>query len=190
MIQWLQTVSTWRRLSNMQERTINRFSSITELQSALKKELEILQKKTDEYSQLIGEKLRNTQTEDPKEIEEFKTMLDGPQDAKKKPIKKKESKQWREVQSVMIYDGIGLKGELEIYFKSLDELKLKLDKIKKISESVDDLVAKGFRKDLGIIATMSGDLSFSIVFLKSAPRRAKFAYKTIFDVEAENQIAV
>ena len=173
-----------------QERTITKFSTITELQSELKKEIESLQKKTDEYSTQIGEKLRNTQTEDPKELEEFRTMLDGPQDSKKKPVKKKESKQWREVQSLSIYDGIGLKGELEIYFKSLEELKLKLEKLKKISESVDALVSQGFKKDLGIISMISGDLSFKLAFLRNVTRKAKFTYKTIFDVEAEKHIAI
>ncbi len=174
----------------MQERTIIKFSTITELQSALKKEIDSLQKKTEEYSIQIGEKLRNSQTEDPKELEEFRTTLDGPQDSKKKPVKRKESKQWREVQSLSIYDGIGLKGELEIYFKSLEELKLKLEKLKKISESADTLVSQGFKKDLGIVAMIGGDLSFKMAFLKSVPRKAKFSYKTIFDVEAENHIAI
>lgn len=172
----------------MQERTINKFNSITDLQSALKKEIDELQKKTDECSKIIGEKLRDVQTEDPKELEEFRTALDGPQDPKKKPVKKKESKQWKEVQSLSIYDGVGVKGEIEIYFKGLEELKIKLEKMKKISESVDALVTQGFRKDLGVVTVMSGDLSFKIAFLKSVSRRAKFAFKSIFDVEVENPI--
>lgn len=172
------------------ERVTLRFNSITELQSELKKELDLLQKQTDEYSKTIGEKLRNTQAEDAKEFEELKAMLDGPQDSKKKPIKKKDSKQWREVQSLMIFEGLGLRGELEIYFKSLDELKAKLENLKKVSESLDSLVSQGFRKDLGIVAMIGGDLSFKVAFLKSAPRKAKFSHKAIFEAEAENPIAV
>ena len=174
----------------MQERAIFRFSTITELQSALKKEIGLLQKEADDYSKSIGEKLRDAQTDDPKELEEFRTMLDGPQDSKKKPVKRKESKQWREVQSLTIYDGIGLKGELEVYFKSLDELNTKLEKLKKISESVDTLDSQGFRKDLGIVTMMGSDLTFKIAFLKAIPSKTKFTYKTIFDVEAENPIAI
>lgn len=174
----------------MEERTIIKFSSITELQTKLKKEIDTLQKKTDECSKVIGEKLRNVQTEDAKDLEEFKTMLDGPQDAKKKPIKKKESTMWKDINSLSIYDGIGLKGEIEIYFKSLEELKTKLEKLKKISESVDVLISKGFRKDLGVVAMLSGDLSFRISFLKNVSQRPKFAYKTIFEVEAEKPIAI
>lgn len=174
----------------MQERIVYRFNSITDLQTALKNETDKLQKKTDEYSKIIGEKLRDTQTEDPKELEEFRTALDGPQDPKKKSAKRKESKQWKEVQSLSIYDGLNMKGEIEVYFKSLEELKIKLEKIKKISESVDGLVSRGFRKDLGVLAVMSGDLSFKIAFLKNASRRKKFAFKSIFDVEVENPVVI
>ena len=124
----------------MQERVIFRFGTVTELQSALKKELDKLQKETEEYSKSIGEKLRNVQTEDPKEMEEFKTALAGPKDPKKKqPVKKKESKQWKEIQALRIFDGIGVRGELEIYFKSLEELNIKLEKLKKISAAAGKL---------------------------------------------------
>jgi len=174
----------------MRERAILRFSTISELQDELKKRVDKLQKETEEYSKAIGEKLRSVQTEDPKEMEEFKTMLSGPQDPKKKPVKRKESKQWKEMQALTIFDGIGIKGELEIYFKSLEELNAKLEKLKKVSESVDSLVAQGFRKDMGAVVLLGSDLTFRISFLKGVPPKAKFTYKTIFDVEAENPIAL
>ena len=174
----------------MEERVVLRFSTISELQSELKKQLDKLQKETEEYSKAIGEKLRNTQTEDPKEMEEFKAILAGPQDPKKKPARRKESKQWKEMQALTIFDGIGIKGELEIYFKSLEELNAKLEKLKKVSESVDTLVSQGFRKDMGAIVFLGSDLTFRISFLKGVPPKAKFTFKTIFDVQAENPIAL
>lgn len=173
----------------MQEITITKFRTITELQSEIKKELDELQKKIDEYSKQVGEKLRSTETEDPKEMEEFKTMLDN-KDPKKKTVKKKDSKQWMEFQALSIYDGIGFKGELEIYFKALEELKAKLEKFKKIEGSIDALISQGFRKDLGVLAVIGRDLSFRLVALKTTARKAKFSYKTIFDVEAEKPIAL
>src|SRR5574340_730443 len=171
----------------MQERTITKFRTITELQSEIKKELDELQKKIDDYSKQVGEKLRSTEKEDPKEIEEFRTMLDD-KDPKKKPVKKKDSKQWMEFQALSIYDGIGFKGELEVYFKTLEELKAKLEKLKKVEGSIEALISQGFRKDLGLLVVMGGDLSFRMVALKNAERKAKFSYETIFDVEAENAI--
>lgn len=175
----------------MQERSVFRSSTITELQSTLKKEIEKLQKEIEEYSKTIGEKLRDAQTEDPKEMEEFKAILAGPQDPKKKqPVKKKESKQWKEMQALTIFDGIGLKGELEIYFKSLEALNAKLEKLKKVSESLDSLVTQGFRKDIGVVALLGSDLSFRLSFLKGVAPKTKFTYKTIFDVEAEKPIVL
>lgn len=171
----------------MQERAISKFRTITELQSEVKKELEEIQKKIDGYSKHVGEKLRNIETEDPKEMEEFRTMLND-KDPKKKAVKKKDSKQWMEFQVLSIYDGIGSKGELEMYFKTLEELKTKLEKFKKIEGSIDALVSQGFRKDLGVLVVIGGDLSFRMVALKNIARKAKFSYKTIFDVEAEKPI--
>ena len=174
----------------MKERVILRFSTISELQAELKNRIDRLQKETEEYSKVIGEKLRSTQIEDPKEMEEFKAALEGPQDPKKKLTKRKESKHWKEMQALSIFDGIGIKGELEIYFKSLEELNAKLEKLKKVSESVNSLVAQGFRKDMGAIVMLGSDLTFRIAFLKGVPPKAKFTYKTIFDVQAENPIAL
>jgi len=173
----------------MQERTVIKFRTITELQTEIKKESEELQKKIDEYSKQIGEKLRSIETEDPKETEEFRAMLDN-KDPKKKTVKKKESKQWMEFQALSIYDGIGFKGELEMYFKTLEDLKAKLEKIKKIDLSIDALITQGFRKDLGVLVVIGGDLSFRMVALKNLARKTKFTYKTIFDVEAEKPIAL
>lgn len=173
----------------MQERTITKFRTITELQSEIKKELDELQKKIEEYSKHCGEKLRSIETEDPKEMEEFRAMLDD-KDPKKKAVKKKDSKQWTEFQALSIYDGIGFKGELEVYFKTLEELKTKLEKFKKIEGSIEALISQGFRKDLGVLVVIGGDLSFRMVALKNTARKAKFSYKTIFDVEAEKPIAL
>lgn len=160
-----------------------------ELQHTLKKEIDLLQKKSDEYSKLIGEKLRDGQSSTPGEFDEIKAVLDAPKDGKKKPVKKKESTQWKQFQSVQIYDGICLKGELEIYFQGLEALKIKLEKLKKISESIDALLAQGLKKDLGCLVLITVD-SFRMTFLRGSQKKARFAYKSIFSVEAEKPIEV
>ena len=174
----------------MQERELIKFNTVSELQLALKKELDLMQKKSEEYSKLIGEKLRSEQTANSTEFDEIKAALEGPKDPKKKPTKKKESTQWKQFESVQIYDGISMKGELEIYFQTLEELKAKVEKLKKIAESVDKLVSQGLKKELGGLVMMSGDLSFRITFVGSGQSKPKFAYKSIFDVEAENLIEI
>ena len=174
----------------MQERELVKFNTVSELQLALKKELDSMQKKSDEYSKLIGEKLRSQQTANSAEFDELKAALEGPKDPKKKPIKKKESTQWKQIESVQIYDGISMKGELEIYFQTLEELKAKVEKLKKIVDSVDKLITQGLKKELGGLGMMSGDLSFRIAFIGSAQAKSRFAYKSIFDLEAEDPIEI
>ena len=77
-----------------------------------------------------------------------------------------------------------------MYFKTLEDLKAKLEKIKKIDGSIDALITQGFRKDLGVLVVIGGDLSFRMVALKNIARKTKFTYKTIFDVGAEKPIAL
>jgi len=173
----------------MQEHEVLKFNTMEELQRTLKKELDMLQKKSDEYSKLIGEKLRDSQSDTPGEFDEIKAMLEGPKDAKKKPVKKKESTQWKQFQSVQIYDGICLKGELEIHFQGLEVLKIKLEKLKKISESVDALLAQGLKKELGCLVLITVD-SFRMTFLRGGQKKSRFAYKSIFTVEAEKPIEI
>ena len=174
----------------MQEREIIKFNTVAELQITLKKELDLMQKKSEEYSKLVGEKLRSGQGGNPGEFEELKAMLEGPKDPKKKPSKKKETKNWKEFDSVQIYDGIGLKGELEIYFQALEETKLKVEKLKKIVDSIDKLVTQGLKKELGCLVMMTGDLSFRMSFLGAGQAKPRFGYKSIFNVEAENPIEI
>ena len=173
----------------MQEKEIIKFDTVSELQSTLKKELELMQKKCEEYSKSVGEKLRSQQGESSTAFDEIKAALEGPQDGKKKPTKKKQSTQWKQFESILIYDGVGLKGELEIYFQGLEEVKLKEEKLKKIVDSVDKLITQGLKKELGCLAMINGDMTFRIAFRSSQPK-AKFGYKSIFNVEAEKPIAI
>ena len=173
----------------MREHEVLKFDTMAELQVTLKKELEYLQKQSDEYSKLIGEKLRENQSSSPGEFDDIKTVLEGPKDPKKKPTKKKESTQWKQFQAVEIYDGICLKGELEIHFQGLEALKIKLEKVRKISDSIDALLSQGLKKDLGCLVLLTGD-SFKMTFLRGGQKKSRFAYKSIFTVEAEKFIEI
>jgi len=174
----------------MREHEVVKFDTTEELRVTIKKEIELLQKKSDEYSKLIGEKIRDSQSAIPGEFDEIKAMLEPPtKDGKKKPIKKKDSTQWKQFQSVQIYDGICLKGELEIHFQGLEAIKARLEKLKKISESIDALLSQGLKKDLGCLVLISGDL-FRMTFLRGSQTKSRFAYKSIFSVEAEKPIEI
>lgn len=170
----------------MQEGKILHFRTIIELQSSLEKELNDLKKKSEEYSGTIGEKLRIVETTNPTDVAELKEKLTGPIDPKKKTVKKKDKNtNWHSFGDILIYDGMGLKGELDLYFKALEAMKSKIEILQKAKNSVDELISKGLKKDLGCVILMNNNLSFEMVFVKTAEQKTKFSYKSIFDVGVE-----
>ena len=176
----------------MQREKIMTFHTINDFQLSLEKGLEDLKKRSEEYSKLIGEKLRDPQTDNSKELAELKEKLEGPTDPKKKKtVKKKDQKaNWLNFDAISIYDGIGLKGELELYFKALEDVKQMIEKLQKVKESVDSLVSKGLKMDLGCMIFMENELPFEMTFVKSLVPKAKFSYKAIFSVEKERPIEI
>jgi len=170
------------------------FHTVEEMQSFLTEDLAELKKISDEYSQLIGEKLREKTTDNAAELTELKEKLEGPADPKKKkPMKKKDQKaNWHNLDAILVYNGIGVKGELELYFKASEALKLKIDKVQKAKETIDTLLARGLKKDLGCVVLMNNDLVIEMTFIKTAEPKAKFSFKSIFNVEAEqlNEIKI
>jgi predicted ATPase len=159
-----------------------------ELQTHLVNHLKILKKKSEEYSEAIGEKIRfeNT-TNDSTEIAELKEKLEGSTDPKKKKeVKKKNNESnWHDLGSISFYDGIGTKGELEIYFKALEKIKSDIEKIEKTKESIGNLISKGVKRELGCIALLNHDMSLQVCFVKTGKPKTKFSYKSIFTIPSE-----
>ncbi len=167
---------------------IMQFHTIGELQSSITNHLQILKKKSEEYSELIGEKLRSQNTtNDSTEMAELKEKLEGPADPKKKkPVKKKDQKtNWYDMGPIWVYDGVGTKGELEMYFKALEDMKSRIEKLEKIKGAVDDLISKGVKRELGCTALLNHDLVLQISFIKAGQPKAKFSYKSIFNLPGE-----
>ena len=164
------------------------FHSIEELQSHLGNSLKTLKSKSEEYSEIIGEKIRfeNT-TKDSTEITELKEKLEDTIDSKKKkPVKKRDqSTNWHDLGPISFYDGIGTKGELEIHFKALEKTKTEIEKIEKIKNAVDNLISKGIKRELGCIALLNHDFTLQVCFVKTGQPKAKFSYKSIFNVPGE-----
>ncbi|MDE1764597.1 MAG: hypothetical protein KGH88_10215, partial [Thaumarchaeota archaeon] len=164
------------------------FHNILEFKSSLEKDLEVLKRRSEEYSSRIGEKLRVNDVSNESDLADLREKIAGPIDPKKKkPVKKKDQKgSWHDLGGVFIYDGIGLRGELEIHFKALEEVKSRIEKLQKIKESMDNLVSRGVKKDLACATFLNRDLMLDMAFTKSAAPSAKFTYKSIFNVEAEH----
>jgi len=170
---------------------IHNFRSISDLQKSLDDSINTLKRRSDELSNTIGEKLRVTESADAADLQEFRNKIEGEtSDPKKKKTaksttKKKDQKSnWHNLDSVSIYDGLSTKGELEIYFKALEQTKSELEKITKIKESIDGLSNRGLKDDLGCLFMLNNELPAEIAF-KKMPARKKFAFRAIFAVPKE-----
>ncbi|SRR5579885_175975 len=171
----------------MEEGKIMSFRNVMAFKSALEKDLEDLKRRSEEYSKTIGEKLRANDTTNEADLSDLREKIAEPSDPKKKkPVKKKDQKgNWHDMGGVFIYDGIGLKGELEICFKALEDVKSRIEKLQKIKESVDGLVSRGVKKDLGCTSFLGRDFLLDMAFTKSSSTQTKFSFKSTFKVDAE-----
>ena len=112
---------------------------------------------------------------------------------KKKKGKKGLSDKWYNLNEILVYNGIGLKGELELYFKAVDELKDKLENLQRCLSTLNTVIEKGLKKDMGCVAFRGSEGIIEIAFLKSAGVRENFSLKSIYSGKAisiENSIKI
>ena len=214
---------------------IERFNSVNSLKVNLDREIEDTEILIQDYSNLLGEKIRihdKSSADDPdflalkakldgfsgekkddkkptdeKNVDEaatdeddettndettndektrIKKIKDRARDAKKKADKKKKSKKgglgdkWYDLNEIHIYNGMGIKGELELYFKAVDELKSKLENLKRCLATLNNVIEKGLKEDLGCIAFRGSEGIVEISFIKSTGVRPNFSLKSIF----------
>jgi hypothetical protein len=84
----------------------------------------------------------------------------------------------------LVYNGIGLKGELELYFKAVDELKAKLENLQRTLSTLSNVMEKGLKEDMGCVAFRGTDGTLEITFLKSSGMRENFTLKSIYSGKA------
>jgi chromosome segregation ATPase len=205
---------------------IERFNSIHSLKSNLEREIEDIQEKIQEYSNMLGEKIRSNEesSADDPDFLALKAKLDGTSDKKSEEIKpneksddnnkqkklekikdvkkiadkKKKSKKgvsdkWYNLNEILVYNGIGLKGELELYFKAIDELKSKLENHQRTLATLNNVIEKGLKEDMGCIAFRGSEGLLEISFIKSTGFRENFSLKSIYSgtaIPVENIIKV
>jgi hypothetical protein len=112
---------------------------------------------------------------------------------KKKKSKKGVSDKWYNLNEILVYNGIGLKGELELYFKAIDELKAKLENLQRTLTSLNNVIEKGLKGDMGCIAFKGTEGILEIAFLKSIGVRDNFSLKSIYTgaaIPVENMIKI
>jgi hypothetical protein len=112
---------------------------------------------------------------------------------KKKKGKKGVSDKWYNLNEILVYNGIGLKGELELYFKAVDELKAKLENLQRTLATLGNVMEKGLKEDMGCVAFRGTEGILEISFLKSSGIRQNFTLKSIYSgkaIHVENMIKI
>lgn len=145
--------------------------------------MDALKKNEQEHSRLIGDKLRLES--DGSSIQGLTSLSGSADPKKKKPKKKDHLTNWKNFGAISIFDGVGSKGELELYFKSLESLKSRIEKMQKTKESIDHLVSKGLKSDLCCLAFMANGQPLEIAFIKSTRPAQKFSHKSSYSVGVE-----
>jgi len=187
------------------------FNSIEELKDKLEKQITNLDDKIELHSKLIGDKIREGEKENPEEFSDLKNKLNPVKsndkksndkksndkkpdkkhsknkksEPKRKKSKKGESENWIEYENLHLYNGVGTRGELELYFKSLEEMKNDSEKLKTTKDSLEKLMSSGIKRDLGGVGYEHPDGTFELAFIKTESKREKFSFKTILTVGCE-----
>ena len=81
----------------------------------------------------------------------------------------------------------------ELYFKAIDQLKAKLENLQRTLASLNNIVEKGLKGDMGCIAFKGTEGILEIAFLKSTGVRENFSLKSIYTgaaIPVENMIKI
>ena len=186
---------------------IRRYNTISSLKLSLEKEVEEIEQSINDYSNVLGEKIRINEEfskDDPEFLElksklennltdknKIETKIDDTKNKKntEKPKKssKKDNESWYNLDQIMIYNGIGLKGELELYFKAIDELKSKLETLQRTLSALNNIIEKGLKENMACIAFQGSNGPLQISFLKTSEIRKNFSFKSIYSGMAISQ---
>jgi hypothetical protein len=180
---------------------ISRFNSITELRESLDERIKDLDEKIKIQSKLIGDKIREGEENNVEELSDLKEKLnpekskdkksdnkkskDKKSDNKKKKSKKGESENWIDYEGLHLYNGIGTRGELELYFKSLEEMKAESERLKNTRDSLEQLMKSGIKKELAGVGYEQYDGPYELAFIKTDSIREPFSFKSILTVGCE-----
>jgi hypothetical protein len=190
---------------------IYRFDSIQQLQESVDKKIKDLNDKIDSQSKLIGDKIREGEKNNAEELSDLKEKLNPENsknkkgdnkksknkkgddkksknkkgDNKKKKSKKGELENWIDYESLHLYNGVGTRGELELYFKSLEEMKIESERLTNTKNSLEQLMKSGIKKELAGVGYEQHDGPYELAFIKSDSKREKFSFKTILTVGCE-----
>jgi len=180
---------------------ISRFESIPELQKSLDVRIKDLNIKIDLQSKLIGDKIRDGEQNNTEELSDLKEKLNPANSKdkkdddkksknkkttnKKKKSKKGQSENWIDYEGLHLYNGVGTRGELELYFKSLEEMKTESERLTNTRDSLEQLMKSGIKKELAGVGYEQDNGPYELAFIKTDSKREKFSFKSILTVGCE-----
>ena len=180
---------------------ISRFESILELQKSLDVRIKDLNIKIDLQSKLIGDKIREGEQNNAEELSDLKEKLNPANSKdkkdddkksknkkttnKKKKSKKGQSENWIDYEGLHLYNGVGTRGELELYFKSLEEMKTESERLTNTRDSLEQLMKSGIKKELAGVGYEQDNGPYELAFIKTDSKREKFSFKSILTVGCE-----
>ena len=137
---------------------------------------------TDEETEEAGEE--SGEEADGKKLKDKKSSEKKNREKKKKSKRKSSDKWYNLEDKILVYNGIGLKGELELYFKAIEELKERLENLQRTLATLNNVIEKGLKEDMGCIVFRGAEGILELAFLKSAGARKKFTHKSIYSGNA------
>lgn len=168
--------------------TLLNFTTIKQFQGYLENEISDIKNKFDIISKTAGEKIRQKEKEfeSDKEFLSIKEKLENKTDEKKKKKTKRNiSNNWINYGEINLYNGMGTKGELELYFKEIEILKSRLTKLESTKKSLEDLQNKGLKNNLNCMVYNEQE-KYEMVLIKTTDKkREKFSFKTEFSLPAQ-----
>lgn len=173
---------------------IKEYNTTSELQDDIDAKIKDVEQRINVYSKKIGDRLREDkelENDDPN-VQQIKEAMEGPKDEKdpknkkkkKKSTKRKDSK-WFDINGIYIYNGASSTGELEVYFKALEELKHEHENLIMTKKSLDSLVEKGLKEHLGCVVLMNNGSPPEIVLRQTKKVTKKFEYSSILCINCE-----
>ena len=125
--------------------------------------------------------------------EKHVSVSDTKKDNKKKEKKEKEKKvksittknstNWRVYSDIQIFIDVPHKGKTEIYFEAINELKVILEKLDRIKETLSQITNIGLNNVFYMVYVKNGIPEKLVLLPQQKQKSNKFVFKTVFESE-------
>ena len=163
---------------------IRSFYSLKELSESLEEEIGFYKDAAEEYSQRLGSFLREVEAThgDEEWFKKLSALQKASKGGKKKGKKKAGSSSWVEFKDIMLStEG---QGEAQILFEAIEDINIKVTRLAKIRETVEDLKRLGLGEDILYMTYVHDEVPERIVLRKKGGKEAseKFGFMATFSL--------